>query len=211
MNHALKSVSNPEKSSKQEWSGKFVSRDGMISDSNHDGLSGAPKRMAQMLGLATAHDEVSWRADELRAMLHYQFAQPLPNPSANNGSKRNRDDKGHPDAAGIVCLECFHDLFVHPSPPLALLKFAKDYARASRMNPVDGLPEKVAGVLYYLSIAAAMVRCQTRITALPTAKLERGFNKLIEESWVDGRFKPLLVEAAKQCRAEVANGSIPQL
>jgi hypothetical protein len=78
----------------------------------------------------------------------------------------------------------FGELFQHERPPLELLRLAKDFAKAAQANPGSAIPKEVAWVLYYLSIATALVRLRQRITHLSDVELRQGFDWVLAQSWV---------------------------
>jgi len=67
------------------------------------------------------------------------------------------------------------------NPPIELLTAVKDL---SKRRPRDLFPPEMALLLYYGSIAAAMVRCGKRITKLRDEDLRNGFSWAIKERWV---------------------------
>jgi len=73
------------------------------------------------------------------------------------------------------------ELLEHLSPPIELLIRVKDL---SKRRPRDLFPPEMALLLYYGSIAAAMVRCGKRITKLRDEDLRNGFSWAIKERWV---------------------------
>ena len=137
-----------------------------------------PQRLAALLALATPKAE-PWAPEELKAIFEYQMSQPPP---------------GAADVGRAAC-KCFLQLLRHPQPPLALLKLSKEFAKTSRADPVYALPERVLASIYYLSIAAALVRCQARISSLSNPQLAQGFARVAAEPWMNAEFKELLREA----------------
>jgi hypothetical protein len=73
------------------------------------------------------------------------------------------------------------ELLEHPNPSLALLIAIKDLAKR---RSKDLLPPEMALLLYYGSIAAAMVRCGQRISKLRDEDLRNGFTWAIKQPWV---------------------------
>jgi hypothetical protein len=95
----------------------------------------------------------------------------------------------------------FADLFHHPSPPLDLLAAAKDYAKLcfyARHSPL--LPE-VALLVYYASIASALVRLAARISTLTDEELRTGWNEALRQPWLDPRTRQLFTDALATLRA----------
>ena len=104
------------------------------------------------------------------------------------------------EASGLL-LKSFQDLFQHPQPPVELLQLVKDFAKICRAHPQGLLPHEVATVLYYLSIAAGIVRLQQRISTLPDERLQRGFDWAMAQGWVDAPARELLTQAKKNLRS----------
>jgi len=65
------------------------------------------------------------------------------------------------------------------------------------------LPDEVATALYYAAIAAALIRCEERITDLDDASLRHGFQWGVEQPWGDEAVKSVLREAL----ASIPNGN----
>jgi RNA polymerase sigma-70 factor (ECF subfamily) len=90
------------------------------------------------------------------------------------------------------------DVLQHPNPSLELLRIVKQFAKDNRSNPDSPLPREVATVLYYASLAAALVRYGERITRHQDAALQKGFQWALEQSWVDDATKGLFQEGMKR-------------
>jgi hypothetical protein len=101
------------------------------------------------------------------------------------------------DAHGLV-LKSFADLFHHSAPPVELLELVKSFAKANLDHPESALPGEIASALYYLSIAAALVRLDQRITRLSDADLARGLQWAGEQVWLDDATKELLAKALQK-------------
>jgi hypothetical protein len=97
-------------------------------------------------------------------------------------------------ARGLL-LSSFADLLHHPRPPLEMLRMTKRFAKAARHHPDSPLPPQVANVLYYASIAAALLRCGRRISELDDASLQKGLAWCTSRDWVDAPLRGLLREA----------------
>ena len=97
------------------------------------------------------------------------------------------------DAQGLL-LKSFGDLFAHPHPLVELLELVKDFAKEHRTDAESPLPREVATVLYYASIAVALVRCRHRITRYDDATLRQGFQWGIDQTWVDESVRAILRE-----------------
>ena len=106
-----------------------------------------------------------------------------------------------------LLLRSFSDLLLHATPPVELLRLAKDFAKANMDHPDGSLPKEVAAVLYYASISAAFLRLDERITQLKDADLERGLRWAKDQAWVNNQIQQLLAEAIGKLNAVSAKGS----
>jgi hypothetical protein len=100
--------------------------------------------------------------------------------------------------AQSLLLTSFLDLFLHPVPPVELLTLTKDFAKGNMDHPDASLPNEVAAVLYYVSIAAAYVRLDQRISQLGDAEFQRGLEWSKGKPWVEARLQRLLDEALQK-------------
>lgn len=113
-------------------------------------------------------------------------------------------DPGRPDSSrepsqpepSAGCGWTFGRLFAHPQPPLVLLQQVKDFAKAHRDSPQSYYPRPLATLLYYASIAAALVRCGERITAMNDDQLREAFAWGLAQPWNREPLVSLLREAA---------------
>jgi hypothetical protein len=80
------------------------------------------------------------------------------------------------------------ELLEHPTPSIELLIAIKGVAKR---HSKDLLPPEMALLLYYGSIAAAMVRCGQRITKLRDDDLRNGFTWAIKQPWVPENIREL--------------------
>ncbi len=129
-----------------------------------------------------------WGGADLKAMLRHQLASPVsavdqdsPAPPADAGS----EDEG----------ETFGALFACAAPAPETLAAVKDFAKRSQLDASHLLPEPVATVLYFAALAAALVRCDRRITRLDDQALRTGFTWTTEQAWVDVMLRRLCAEA----------------
>jgi len=78
------------------------------------------------------------------------------------------------------------------NPPIELLLAVKDFSK----RPRRGLfPPEISLLLYYGTIAAAMVKCGKRITTLRDDELRNGFSWAIKEQWVPEKICELFRQA----------------
>jgi hypothetical protein len=152
--------------------------------------------MARMLDLQ-ADGSALWSPEDLGAIYEHQLAASIEVDfrSLRPGMARSLAELG---AAGGSPIATFRDLFGHPKPPLELLELTKQFAKDCRGNPDGPLPDEVATVLYLAAIAAAMVRCEARITKLDDAGMRHGLHWALRQSWLDPATRQLL---QKGCEA----------
>ena len=142
-----------------------------------------------------------WRADELGEVLTHELTMPLrqelgerlPAPAAGAGGDRA-------DAVSIGEL-----LLHHPAPPLDLLLRLKRFAKRAGGDPQGHLPEDVAGVLYAMAIAAALVRHGRRITSMTDAALGNYLAWAVARPWLDAACQRLLFDAGRALGASGAS------
>ena len=166
--------------------------------SSSGGLDRA-QRLSQALGLGVESARV-WQESELEAIFRHQMAAPVVVELGGLDSVLAKRVRLLATAQGLL-LKSFRDVFRHPSPPLELLLLIKDFAKANRGHFDAVLPNEIASVLYYASIAAALVRCRERITKLTDQELLRGFGWAMKQSWLEAEMRQLLAEAKQVVRS----------
>lgn len=135
-----------------------------------------------------------WLPEELGAILSHQLESPIQVDLSGIDPRQRRQLAALSSAQGLV-LKSFRDLLLHPCPPIELLILAKDFAKANTGGPTASIPSDVAQALYYLSIAAAAVRCHARITTLDDPSLQRGFEWGQNQSWIEEELRSLFGQA----------------
>ena len=172
----------------------------LMSDDGKDAVPGRAERLSEMLGLEPDNTRL-WRPEELAAVFRHQMAAPVvfdlggADPTAADRLRLLTQAQG-------LLIKSFADLIGHACPPLELLRLTKDFAKANRDHPEAVLPREIAEVLYFGSIAAALVRCRARITRLTNVELRQGFRWGATQVWVDAPMKELFAEALRK----VSNG-----
>jgi RNA polymerase sigma-70 factor (ECF subfamily) len=94
------------------------------------------------------------------------------------------------------------ELLHSPSPVPEVLELLKDFAKENRTDPESPLGREVATVLYFVSIAVALVRCDRRITRHDDATLRQGFRWGVELPWLDEPTRGLLREGLQRLRRD---------
>ncbi|CAN5351704.1 hypothetical protein BH09PLA1_BH09PLA1_33580 [soil metagenome] len=144
-----------------------------------------PASLARMLEL----DENAWQHDpaepEMAAMLAHQLAAPI-------AADLKLTDEQLKQAAQFATVG---NLLDHASPPVWLLEEMKQLAKRNRAHG-DPSVRQISTMLYYDAIAAALVRCKSRITDLTDDQLRDGFNWAKEQSWIDNKTRQRIESAA---------------
>jgi hypothetical protein len=135
-----------------------------------------------------------WRPEELAAIFRHQMSAPMLVDLGAFDDHTAARLRTLGDAQGLL-LKSFADLFHHPAPLPELLELVKNFARANMDHPESALPGEIAAVLYYTSIAAALVRLDARLSQLSDADLQRGLNWALGQPWLDEKTKGLLAQA----------------
>jgi hypothetical protein len=99
-------------------------------------------------------------------------------------------------------LETFGDLLQHASPPLPLLRLAKDFAKCADKATIDRLPTEIAAALYFLVIAAAILRHGSLITTLQAIDLEEGLRWTARLPWLDTLIRQLAARALSSIESQ---------
>lgn len=155
-----------------------------------------PKSLAAFLA-AGGERERLWRPEELSAIFRHQMASPILIDLSGFDPGTATRLKNLSTAQSLL-LRSFSDLFHHPVPPLELLTLTKEFAKANMDHPDSSLPQEIASVLYYASIAAALVRLDARISQLADADLKRGFLWAKNQPWVDEATRVMFAAATAQ-------------
>ncbi len=151
------------------------------------------KQLATLLDLSPEPERL-WRDEELGAILRHQLTAPMQVDLVNLERGLAVKVRNLADAQGLT-LKSFGDLLAHPNPPVELLQVTKDFAKACRLSNRGALPHEIASVLYFASIAAALVRCRRRITGLPNDALADGLRWVLARPWLDAPTRTLIEES----------------
>jgi hypothetical protein len=165
--------------------------------SEFDSSAAVFKSRAKDLAALMASGELRarlWRPEDLAAMFRHQMSTPMLVDLGSLEARTAAKVRTLSEAHGLL-LKSFSDLFHHPAPPLELLELVKDFAKSNIDHPQSRLPDEIATALYYSSIAAALVRLETRISRLPDADLRQGLRWTREQAWLDEKTKGLLAQA----------------
>ena len=145
-----------------------------------------------------------WRPEELAAIFRHQMSAPVQVDLGNLCNGLAGRVKMSAEAQGLL-LKSFGDLLEHPNPPIELLMLVKEFAKASRNSPDSRIPYDVAAVLYFVCIAAAVVRCGRRISRLGDDELHEGFEWALAQTWLDDPTRAIFWEGLRSLPANHAN------
>ena len=152
------------------------------------------RQLATLLDMRADGDERLWQDEELGAILRHQLTAPMQVDLINLERGLAVKVRNLAESLGLT-LKSFGNLLAHPNPPVELLKITKDFAKACRLSPYGPMPREVASVLYFASIAAALVRCRRRITGLTNDALTEGFRWTLAQPWLDVPTRTLIEES----------------
>jgi hypothetical protein len=155
-----------------------------------------PKSLAAFLAAGEERARL-WQPEELGAIFRHQMSAPILVDLGGFDPATAARLKTLSHAQGLL-LKSFLDLLAHPVPPVELLTLTKEFAKGNMDQPDSSLPNEVAAVLYYLSIAAAYVRLGRRISQLNDAELRRGLEWAKGKPWVEPQLQRLLEEALQK-------------
>jgi hypothetical protein len=164
-----------------------------MTDSSEAVMKVAGQRVAEVLDLAQ-DESIPWGPEELGAIFRHQMTAPLLVDLGALDPALAAQFQALADGSGLL-LKSFGDLLGHATPPLALLQMIKDFAKRHQCHQRSFLPLPIARVLYYLTIAAALVRWRERITSLSDSDLRQGFRWAIAQAWMNEAARDLLRQA----------------
>jgi len=136
----------------------------------------------------------TWPSGELGALLQNHLSLPLRQVLLDSAPYLVSRLEAIPDLN--ACLSrSFVSLLFDPQVTVGILVVIKEYAREQWLNPASPVPGDVLEVLYYLSIAVALVRCSRSIACLDANSLRCGFRHLVTLPWLDAPTRTTLTEA----------------
>ena len=155
-----------------------------------------PGMLSRLMAL-DADEGRGWSAKELGDILRHQLRAPLLFDLGKLSPAGEVELRHFAQAGGRI--ENFGDLLHHPAPPVELLSLVKEFGKSGRTG-ATGLPQEIATVLYYASIAAALVRHGRRITRMEDKPLRDGLKWAAEQPWVDDATRLVLKEGLAAIR-----------
>lgn len=157
--------------------------------------------LSRLLGLVEDDGERGWSEGELADILRHQLRAPL---LFDLGKLAPATEAEVWWGSGRGRIESFGDLLHHSSPPLELLSLVKEFGKSATL-PQSVLPREIGTLLYYLSIAVALLRHRRWITRMDAAALCGGLQWGIDQPWVDSRTRQLLTQALGATRERPAD------
>ena len=176
----------------------------MMNQENEGAMHVDSRRLAELLEVDGSRDRV-WRDDELAAVYRHQLSAGIRCDLAGLNARLAEQVNLLASSTDLI-LKSYADLFYHPNPPVELLILVKDFAKRCRLSPDSALPPAIASVLYYQSIACALVRCRRRISKLSDDELREGLRWGLSRPWLDESTATLFRECVG-CLAGEGEGS----
>jgi DNA-directed RNA polymerase specialized sigma24 family protein len=160
------------------------------SETEHELDDSQPERMARLLELPPDADNL-WLHSDLVGVMRHQLAQRLASLDLDVTVSFFMAD----GAEGSLPLQTLGDLYSHPHPPIELLQAVKRYGRKQARQPDAKLPSEIASIVYFGSIAAALVRRGEWISKSDESLLRSGFERAIAQSWIEAPLRELFQKA----------------
>ena len=131
------------------------------SDSTQTIFMSGPAGLARILAQDQS-DTALWARQEMRAIWEHQMLAPI---EADLGCVQSPDSNTarRSTEASTFKGTTFRHLLEDSSPPLALLKLTKDFAKRTLKEAADSQLKEIAAALYYASYAAGLARCGQRL------------------------------------------------
>jgi hypothetical protein len=155
----------------------------------------SPEGLSRLLHLDESSEE-RWQQEEVAEILRHQLAAALEfdlgsaGPTIAESVRRLSGSDEH----RVVS---FADLLRHPSPPLELLDYAKQFFKPGPDGLHPSLPIEVATVLYYAVIATG-IRCGRRVSSLDDGAMRQGFAWAIRQPWLAVDLVPVFREGLER-------------
>jgi hypothetical protein len=135
------------------------------------------ENLASLIDLDPTADRI-WATDELAALFHHQLSATAKIAPGTEAATRT-----------------VGELLADPNPAVEQLVELKDFAKANASHHDSVLPSDLAKVLYYLAIAAALVRTGRRITSMSDPELATSLRWAGSQPFVTEPFRRLLADA----------------
>jgi hypothetical protein len=137
-----------------------------------------------------------WRPDDLRDMWQHQLAAPL----VLSLGHLSPEVAHRISAEGRDPLLRLAEVLQDSRPPVGILQLLRRFAKSCRADPGIPLPREFVMLLYYASIAAALVRCHERISNLSNDSIRRGLRWYRKQPWLDEATRALLRDGERRLK-----------
>lgn len=168
-----------------------------MKESSQKIFKSSAQNLARMLDIEET-EKSDWMPNDFGAMLRHQLAMPVCfdlDLMRREANKRTRWEEGANPP------HTFGDLFRSAGGSVDLLVLSKDFAKASLAHPDSSIPQAIAEVIYYCSIAAALVHYGKSISQLDCNALTLCFQRALNQPWLDESLKPLFQGAISRINA----------
>jgi hypothetical protein len=140
------------------------------------------------------HDEnlqALWQAEELTVIWQHQLSASIEFDlgGLEEPLRAKLNSLTTPEGSPV---RTFADLLQHSHPPPELLEGVKQFAKAHSSHPGSLLPREISMALYYVAIAAALLRHGQRISSLDNTTLKEGLQRVAAFPWLDENCRKLL-------------------
>ena len=150
--------------------------------------------LARLLALSTADDAPQWPSSDLTEMLRHQLATSLIDELQSLEGIDPQHLRSMIDAV-TPTIRSFEDLFAHPRPPVELLQYVKEFAKACRDDPACLLPVEISSTLYYACLAVSELRCHERLTSMSSQDVKKGLDWTLKQDWMHPGLRRLFQQA----------------
>ncbi|QEH38451.1 hypothetical protein OJF2_70540 [Aquisphaera giovannonii] len=131
--------------------------------------------------------------DELRVLMDFRLALPLEAFLGEIAPRREWTDTRGRDLTLRALVEAPPAL--PPDAWVGLLNQIRSAAKAHHASPDHGVPAQISRVVYNLTVALALVRCDSRIARLRDDQLRGNFRQMLAYPWLTPSLRPVF-EAA---------------
>jgi hypothetical protein len=162
-----------------------------------------PTALLTLMSLSEKSTHV-WAPEELAAILGHELRAPL---LLALGKFAGEAAAILPCSATIATPQTLEDLLRQNRPSPEILDVVKKFAKSSSMEGAeDGTPREIGLLLYFLSIAVARVRCQTRLSDLPDDAVINGLRWMLGQDWVSEPIRGLAGDVLDRLSESKAGG-----
>jgi hypothetical protein len=160
-----------------------------MNKATHSIVEATPAKLLSLLD-ETGEEKPVWDASDMHDIFSHQWAASLSIDLSGLGEALQQHVQTLAAAKGLL-LRSFGDLLEHPHPPLELLMLAKEFSKRCLNSPRSPIPDDIARVLYFATIAAALGR-GSEITTLSDNEKAQGMRWALSQTWLDGAARDLI-------------------